>query len=434
MPFYGYDPRQYVQSDKYGIARGSAVLGKAFAEFPEAERRQEKHEIDMGLIEKGIKEAEQDTTKMDKTWQAFKNKYVELTTPLVESGQMSQEEQEANINRLSQPTYADQKNVRGYLGGLGRDYIEIVNDAKKRTRQAQLTGGVTKAREGVRAPRPAGAIELGETTQVQVPPTQPMGQPPTGAPPETFEETTITERPLEYYQAQPAATTKEQISMAPQVTELAPTTEELRGVPAFETAPTGLQVEKEKRLGEKEKRLQERTSYQDAMMSYRWATLNYKKTKDVKTLRLAEDKVKKAFVPYKARLKTDIMKINSEIATLKKGEQDFEGNVEVDWEAIDAKQQEILLKEGELTDLDAQQKMIGAIPGETRKFSPTTGKETERTGGFREKAIGGGGAISRPAGTTSKMEQSIRDTLAGRGVAQETIESYIADKKSKGQL
>ena len=87
--------------------------------------------------------------------------------------------------------------------------------------------------------------------------------------------------------------------------------------------------------------------------------------------------------------KTDMMEIDDQIRELKKPQQNAWGETEpTDYEAIGELEQKKLMLQDELDQLNSEKKMIGTIPGETRTFSKETGKETKRTGGFREKVIG----------------------------------------------
>jgi hypothetical protein len=158
-----------------------------------------------------------------------------------------------------------------------------------------------------------------------------------------------------------------------------PSTDQLKSQGQFSTAPTEEDLEKQKLKQQKEVRLQEKNDYQDAMMALRWARENRLQEHGKKRLQLSEDRAKQASSKLIGRTKADIEKAKQELSELKKGSENLMGEVEVDWDAIADKETEITNLEDIKSAYDAERKMIGAMPGEARKFSGT-GKQTQPQG------------------------------------------------------
>lgn len=252
--------------------------------------------------------------------------------------------------------------TRPMFGIKAETYAKQNAEFKQKARQTELTGAVA------------------QTGRDRFAPGQTEGQP--------QDVGGFTEQPIATRERLPAAATQGQMAGAPEVQELAPTTQELEQVPQFATAPTEQDIEKQKYQKQKETRLREKGDYQDAMMNYRWATLNQKERFGKKRLQLSEDKAKQASDKMIGRVKTDIDEAKTELSALKKGSPNLMGETEIDWDAINELNTRITSMENEKHELDAERKMIGALPGETRAFSPGGGGTSQPAQPRERKPLG----------------------------------------------
>ena len=188
---------QFIQSDKYGIARGGQIAGQTIAAMPGLIAQKKEQEYVQEQRRLGIEAAEKDWGSMDTAYKAIKNQYAQAATPLLESGKMTQEEFNSNVRLLRGPTQADKKNPGSYIDSLGQNYGTLIGDVKQRIQRGETTGAVTTAMEG----RPAGIGGTAETTttgvQQPIPVQEPVGM---GAPQPAgrggFTEEDITSRTL----------------------------------------------------------------------------------------------------------------------------------------------------------------------------------------------------------------------------------------------
>lgn len=400
MPFYGYDPGQYVQRDRLGIGGASQIAAKTVADMPGRIREKEQYELKMGDRDRALKEAEKDWSNMETAWKAIKSQYDQRAKPLIASGAMSQEEYKANLQRLRMPTSADKKNAGAYVDNIGKVYGELIGDVKQRERQTQLTGAVQQATQE----RFGEGVGTGQQQQI----TQPSG--------EQFTEETITSRPR-----LPGAQTQAGIAAQPEVQQLAPTTKELEQTPQYATAPTEQELEKNEIQKIKAQISKDKASninwYREMMVGIRGKMANLAEDKD----ELTRMKARKDLVKTDTALISLIDESKDNLKELENPVDEFGDPTEKDYAAIAQEKKR-------LEDYESLRKQIPGLELQTIKKGTTLNTQTGQTSPATRPRMA-------PQETgINPMEREIRDTLQRRGVDQQTIEAYIQEKKAKGAL
>ncbi len=378
-----YDPRNYIRERGRNVRQFGANIGAAVANLPGEIRAEREYKEKNRLREEAIKEAKEDWSTIENNWKTMRTTYTKQARPLVQQGLMTEEEYNSNLKRMVMPVKADKKDPGRYLDNLAKSSRELFADAKTRLQQAKLGGQIA----GLQGPQRGTPQEPQPTEEApMMGPERPPGQtfdPTTNQPPY---EAPVEEQPVE----QPVQPTRERMSKEDYAQAMAekgifPTKEQREQNFQLETAPTEADLEKMKLKQAKEVRLQEKNDYQDAMMALRWARENRLQEHGKIKMQLAEDRAKQASSRLIGRTKADIEKAKQELGDLKKGSENLMGEVEIDWDAIADKETEITNLEDIKSAYDAERKMIGAMPGEQRKFSGS-GKQTQpsrtRGGGY----------------------------------------------------
>ncbi len=245
MGFYGYNPAQFVQKDKFGIGAISQIMGGAVAKLPEVQAQEKKTEAETAKMtaaaekwhaEKtaAIQAAKDNWKDMEAAATTFRNQYIEKATIAVQNGLMTEEEKAAGIKEFPMPTSIDRKDPGAYIDKLTESYGGLLGDLEKRTSTSQLGKAVSAAQRG-------GGVGVGPEQQVS------GGQLGGG----------FTEQEIDVGQGiQPPAETQQEIAQSPQVEEGIEagkfTTKQLQQDPRFATAQTPQQVATQQRQKEQD--------------------------------------------------------------------------------------------------------------------------------------------------------------------------------------
>ena len=368
MAFYGFN---YQKKNRGDTARSVGAIGaQAAVAIPEAKRKDDEYKYVQEQRKKAAEAIKADTDLASDNWKTWKETYSKQAAQLVKAGKMTEEELQSDLKMFPMPRSTDlltTESIGKYLdrfSGQTAELLKKLDTRRKALMEEQKTTATGESVQGSIAGKPP------ETAQ-PVPIKGPGGE-------TQFTETDIGAggQPLQTSPGIPEAKTREEASkrIDPSITS-----KQAEQVPAYKELPSQADIEKQKRLSQKESRLQEMNDYQEAMMSYRYAKLGYQKTKDEKTLRLAEDRGKQAINKLVSSIENkQIAQIDDEINKLKKPEPDMLGETPpVDYDAIaELETQKKNLKD-QIDQLNAEKKMFGAVK-EKRSFS-STGKETSRT-------------------------------------------------------
>jgi len=363
MAFYGFN---YQKKNRGDTARSVGAIGaQAAVAIPEAKRKDDERAYIQKQREDAAKAILADTELASTNWKTWKETYANQA-----KGVLPEDQIQSNLKMIAMPRQTDLLDVgsvKDYLNRFSSNTATLFKELN--AKRAELTE--KKEQEAI-GEEVQGVIK-GSPAETALP------QPIKGPDGKTqFTETDIGPdgKPVVTKPAIPGTTSKEETAKAIGSNI---TTSQAEQVPAYKEQQSQADIEKQKRLSQKESRLQEMNDYQEAMMSYRYAKLGYQKTKDEKTLRLAEDRGKQAINKLVSSIENkQIAQIDDEINKLKKPEPDMLGETPpVDYDAIaELETQKKNLKD-QIDQLNAEKKMFGAVK-EKRSFS-STGKETSRT-------------------------------------------------------
>ena len=377
---------RFQQADIGGaIQRGGQIAANVISSIPGLKQQADDREAEQRQFAAAAKAASQDWNTMTAAYSGVRETLDAQLSPLVEQKIMTEQEKQTQLKAFRMPVNADKKNPGAYITELNGAVKSIMADAKSRVdKQAQQksqgqVGSFLGEQLAGREARPAmqGPVGPEQTIGAQVP----AGGPPQAAPsglravgglPEQqtpgVEQGGFTEQDI---QRQPAVSAispaQSQLDVAKNIPQdFTPgQTQQLSQDPRFKSLPTAVQAQKQKVDKTIDDLEREYKQAQISLSRARKGKIGVDIENSKKRVQLSEDVLKKGYDILIAPLNVQLKQLQSEQKTAEEPDQ-ITG--EIDVEELNRIESEKLTLKRQIDDLTNTQKMVGAVPGETRTF------------------------------------------------------------------